>query len=445
MTMMQGPPSSMPEPRGADEGPDYSQPPILSVRDLTKHFPIKKGIILAKQVGAVKAVDGVSFDLWPGETLGMVGESGCGKSTLGRAVLQLHKPTSGSVQFEGRELTTLSSSDMRPIRRDLQIVFQDPYASLNPRMTVGNIISEPLQIHKIGSSEQRKARVRELLDIVGLNPAFTNRYPHEFSGGQRQRIGIARALALQPKLIICDEPVSALDVSIQAQVLNLLEDLQHQFGLTYLFIAHDLAVVKHISDRVAVMYLGKIVEIGEADKLYENPQHPYTQALLSSIPVADPEVARRKDRIVLSGDVPSPADPPPGCPFHVRCWKAQQICKEQMPPLEERDQGHMAACWFPGPEGAPGTITPAKIIEEIKAERAARAAALTPAQRRRPAGSPAPSAGLSGPLGQPPGYQPPGQQPPGYQPPGQAPPGQLPPGQQPPPAGGFPPPPSLGP
>lgn len=359
-------------------GPDYSQPPILSVRDLTKHFPIKKGIIIAKQVGAVKAVDGISFDVWPGETLGMVGESGCGKSTTGRAILQLHKPTSGSVTFQGQELVGLSSDRMRPIRRDLQIVFQDPYASLNPRMTVGNIIAEPLVIHKIGNKEQRMQRVRELLDIVGLNPAFTNRYPHEFSGGQRQRIGIARALALQPKLIICDEPVSALDVSIQAQVLNLLEDLQNEFGLTYLFIAHDLAVVKHISNRVAVMYLGKIVEIAEADKLYDNPQHPYTQALLSSIPVADPEVARRKDRIVLVGDVPSPANPPPGCPFHTRCWKVQSICSQQMPPLEQREPGHMAACWFPGPEGAPGTITPALIIEQIKAEKAAAAAGGTP-------------------------------------------------------------------
>jgi oligopeptide transport system ATP-binding protein len=372
MTQTQNPAAPLPEPGGVTVGPDYSQPPILQVRDLVKHFPIKKGLVFSKQVGAVKAVDGLSFDLWAGETLGMVGESGCGKSTTGRAILQLHAPTSGSVVFEGQELTTLSSAQMRPVRRELQIVFQDPYASLNPRMTVGNIIGEPLTIHQIGTKEQRRARVRELLDIVGLNPQFTNRYPHEFSGGQRQRIGIARALALQPKMIVCDEPVSALDVSIQAQVLNLLEDLQAQFGLTYLFIAHDLAVVKHISDRVAVMYLGKIVEIAESEKLYENPQHPYTQALLSSIPVADPEVARRKDRIVLSGDVPSPANPPSGCPFHERCWKMQEICKQQMPPLEQRDENHLAACWFPGPEGAPGTITPAKIIEQIKAERAAR-------------------------------------------------------------------------
>ncbi|MCW2950527.1 MAG: oligopeptide transporter, ATP-binding protein [Thermoleophilia bacterium] len=355
----------------SNDGPDYSQPPILQVRNLKKYFPIKKGAIFAKEVGAVKAVDDVSFDLWPGETLGVVGESGCGKSTTGRAILQLHKPTSGSVIFQGQELTSLSNNEMRPIRRDLQIVFQDPYASLNPRMTVGNIIAEPLVIHQIGTKQTRAARVKELLDIVGLNPAFTNRYPHEFSGGQRQRIGIARALALQPKLIICDEPVSALDVSIQAQVMNLLEDLQNEFNLTYMFIAHDLAVVKHVSDRVAVMYLGKIVEIAEADKLYEDPQHPYTQALLSSIPVADPEVARRKDRIVLKGDVPSPANPPPGCPFHVRCWKAQSICSDKMPALEMKDgdPGHQMACWFPGPDGAPGTITPATIVAEIQSER----------------------------------------------------------------------------
>lgn len=355
------------------DGPDYSVPPILQVRNLKKYFPIKKGAVFAKHVGDVKAVDDVSFDLWPGETLGVVGESGCGKSTTGRAILQLHKPTSGSVVFQGQELTTLSNQQLRQVRRELQIVFQDPYASLNPRMTVGNIISEPLVIHGIGSKETRKQRVRELLDTVGLNPAFTNRYPHEFSGGQRQRIGIARALALQPKLIICDEPVSALDVSIQAQVMNLLEDLQKEFDLTYMFIAHDLAVVKHVSDRVAVMYLGKVVEIAEAEKLYADPQHPYTQALLSSIPVADPEVARRKDRIILKGDVPSPQNPPPGCPFHVRCWKAQSICKQQMPPLEMKDgdPGHQMACHFPGPEGAPGTITPATIMEQIRAEREA--------------------------------------------------------------------------
>ena len=382
------------------DGPDYSQPPILQVRNLKKHFPIKKGAIFAKEVGAVKAVDDVSFDLWPGETLGVVGESGCGKSTTGRAILQLHKPTSGSVVFQGQELTTLNNQAMRAVRRDLQIVFQDPYASLNPRMTVGNIIAEPLVIHQIGTKETRRARVKELLDIVGLNPAFTNRYPHEFSGGQRQRIGIARALALQPKLIICDEPVSALDVSIQAQVMNLLEDLQTEFNLTYMFIAHDLAVVKHVSDRVAVMYLGKVVELAEAEKLYADPQHPYTQALLSSIPIADPEVARRKDRIILSGDVPSPANPPPGCPFHVRCWKAQSICKQQMPALEMKDgdPGHQMACWFPGPEGAPGTITPAKIMEQIKAERAAGLApgqkTVRPSDASKGAGGVDPSTGL---------------------------------------------------
>jgi oligopeptide transport system ATP-binding protein len=381
------------------DGPDYSAPPILQVRNMCKYFPVKKGAIFAREVATVKAVDDVSFDLWPGETLGVVGESGCGKSTTGRAILQLHRPTSGSVVFEGQELTTLNNQQLRAVRRDLQIVFQDPYASLNPRMTVGNIIAEPLVIHGIGTKESRKQRVRELLDIVGLNPAFTNRYPHEFSGGQRQRIGIARALALQPKLIICDEPVSALDVSIQAQVMNLLEDLQNEFNLTYMFIAHDLAVVKHVSDRVAVMYLGKVVELAEAEKLYADPQHPYTQALLSSIPVADPEVARRKDRIILTGDVPSPQDPPPGCPFHVRCWKAQSICKQQMPPLEMKDgdPGHQMACWFPGPEGAPGTITPAKIMEQIKAERAAGAAARQPVRPSRvPGQQPSPTEGTGG-------------------------------------------------
>jgi oligopeptide transport system ATP-binding protein len=388
MTQQLDPQAPLPGGSSNSDGPDYSQPPILQVRNLKKYFPIKKGAIFSKQVGAVKAVDDVSFDLWPGETLGMVGESGCGKSTTGRAILQLHKPTAGSVVFEGQELTTLNNQQMRQVRRDLQIVFQDPYASLNPRMTVGNIIAEPLIIHQIGSKEQRRQRVRELLDIVGLNPAFTNRYPHEFSGGQRQRIGIARALALQPKLIICDEPVSALDVSIQAQVMNLLEDLQKEFNLTYLFIAHDLAVVKHVSSRVAVMYLGKIVELAEADKLYEDPQHPYTQALLSSIPVADPEVARRKDRIVLTGDVPSPANPPSGCPFHERCWKMQSVCKQQMPPLElkDGDPGHQVACWFPGPDGAPGTITPARIIEQLKAEREA-ASANAPKLRPSDSGS----------------------------------------------------------
>jgi oligopeptide transport system ATP-binding protein len=277
-------------------------------------------------------------------------------------------------------------------------------------MTVGDIVGEPFEIHpEVAPKRDRRGRVQELLEVVGLDPDHLNRYPHEFSGGQRQRIGIARALALQPKLIICDEPVSALDVSIQAQVLNLLEDLQGQFGLTYLFIAHDLAVVKHISDRVAVMYLGKIVEIAESEKLYENPQHPYTQALLSSIPVADPEVARRKDRIVLSGDVPSPANPPPGCPFHTRCWKAQSICSQQMPPLEERDTGHQAACWFPGPEGAPGTITPAKIIQEIKAERAARRAARAAAAAAPGAAPQAPLPPASPQPGMPPQHGTPGE------------------------------------
>ncbi len=367
--------------------PDYADAPVLEVSQLQKHFPIKAGMIFQKQVGAVKAVDGVSLKLWQGETLGVVGESGCGKSTLGRSILQLHRPTGGSVKFAGTELTTMSDNQLRPIRREIQMVFQDPYASLNPRMTVGNIIAEPLVIHKLGDKDQRLARVRELLDTVGLNPAFTNRYPHEFSGGQRQRIGIARALALQPRVIIADEPVSALDVSIQAQVLNLLDDLQQTFNLSYIFIAHDLAVVKHTSDRIAVMYLGKLVELADSELLYANPQHPYTQALLSSIPVADPEVARRKDRIVLQGDLPSPQDPPSGCPFHTRCWKAQQICSQQMPPLETVADKHEVACWFPGPEGAPGTITPAKIVQQVKAERAARKAAEQAGAQQQPGSS----------------------------------------------------------
>lgn len=315
---------------------------LLEVKDLVKHFPISQGVLFRKQVGAVKAVDGVSFELKAGETLGLVGESGCGKSTLGRVILRLIEPTSGSVIFQGEDIQTLDKDQMRAIRREMQIIFQDPYASLNPRMTVRDLVGEPLSVHDIGSAIEREKRARELLEVVGLASYHMRRYPHEFSGGQRQRIGIARALAVNPKLIICDEPVSALDVSIQAQIINLLQDLQKEFGLTYLFIAHDLSVVKHISQRVAVMYLGKLVEITGKKELFEEPLHPYTKALLSAIPIADPELKR--ERVLLEGDVPSPIDPPPGCRFHTRCSEAMAVCKREEPPLRAVAEGHWVAC-----------------------------------------------------------------------------------------------------
>ena len=318
---------------------------LLRVENLVKHFPIMRGIF-QKQVGAVRAVDDVSFEVKRGETLGLVGESGCGKSTTGRAVLQLHRPTSGSVYYDGVDLVKLKGEELRKMRRKIQMIFQDPYASLNPRMTVGEIIREPLLVHSVSSDAEANDRVKELLELVRLNPSFATRYPHEFSGGQRQRIGIARALALQPSFIVCDEPISALDVSIQAQVVNLLEELQDKFGLTYLFIAHDLSMVRHISDRVAVMYLGVVVEMATRDEFYKNPLHPYSQALLSAVPIPDPVKESTRKRTILVGDVPSPANPPSGCRFRTRCPIAESICAEKRPEFREVKPGHFVACFF---------------------------------------------------------------------------------------------------
>ncbi|HEY8454078.1 MAG TPA: dipeptide ABC transporter ATP-binding protein [Actinopolymorphaceae bacterium] len=333
--------------QAATAGSGSSTEPVLVIKDLVKHFPLTRGIAFKRTVGHVQAVDGVSLELHPGETIGLVGESGCGKSTIAKLIMGLERPTSGQILFEGRDVTKMSSRELRRYRRQVQIVFQDPYTSLNPRMTVGNIVAEPWDIHSdVVPPKDRPRRVRELLERVGLNPDYANRYPHEFSGGQRQRIGVARALALRPKVIVCDEPVSALDVSVQAQVMNLLEDLQDEFGLSYLFIAHDLSVVRHLSDRVAVMYLGKIVELGTDAEVYDKPAHPYTQALLSAVPVHDPTLRGAKERIVLSGDPPSPADPPSGCRFRTRCWKAQEICATEEPALTDRGQGHPVACHF---------------------------------------------------------------------------------------------------
>ena len=318
---------------------------LIEVKDLKMYFPVTKGIVLRRKVGDVKAVDGLTFSIRKGETLGLVGESGCGKSTTGRALIQLYKPTTGEVIFHGTDLTKLAPEQMRQMRRKVQMIFQDPYASLNPRMTVGDIIAEPIMVHNLRKGKEAvRERVQELLKLVGLNPYFINRYPHEFSGGQRQRIGIARALAVEPEFVVCDEPVSALDVSIQAQILNLLEDLQNQLGLTYLFIAHGLAAVKHISDRVAVMYLGKIVEIAAGAQLYHTPTHPYTQALLSAVPIPDPDLERTRARIILTGDVPSPLNPPSGCRFHTRCPIATEQCKQEEPELKDIGGGHMVSC-----------------------------------------------------------------------------------------------------
>jgi oligopeptide transport system ATP-binding protein len=318
---------------------------LVNVRDLRMYFPVTAGLIFQRKIADVKAVDGISFEVKKGETLGLVGESGCGKSTTGRAILQLYKPTAGSVNFGGTELTNVKGNELRRMRRRMQMIFQDPYASLNPRMSVGSIIGEPLQIHGLArGGAARRERIQDLMRVVGLNPYYANRYPHEFSGGQRQRIGIARALAVEPDFIVADEPVSALDVSIQAQIINLMEDLQHQFGLTYLFIAHDLSVVRHISDRVGVMYLGKMMEMADRNELYENPLHPYTKALLSAVPVPDPSVEVGRDRIILTGDVPSPLRPPPGCVFHTRCPIVIDECRQVLPEWRDVGGGHYVAC-----------------------------------------------------------------------------------------------------
>jgi peptide/nickel transport system ATP-binding protein/oligopeptide transport system ATP-binding protein len=321
--------------------------PILEVADLQKYFPVKQGIIFQRTIANVQAVDGLTFSIARGETLGLVGESGCGKSTTGRLLTRLLEPTAGRIVFDGHDISHMSQGRLRPIRRDIQMIFQDPYSSLNPRQTIGAIIGAPFQIQGVRTEKGLKRTVQELMELVGLNPEHYNRYPHEFSGGQRQRIGVARAMALRPKLIVCDEPVSALDVSIQAQVVNLLQDVQRELDLTLVFIAHDLSVVRHISDRVAVMYLGKIVEVADHTGLYEHPLHPYTHALLSAVPVPDPDRERTRERILLQGDVPSPLNPPPACRFHTRCWKAQEICRTVEPPLLEVSPAHQVACHFP--------------------------------------------------------------------------------------------------
>ncbi|MEU1213793.1 dipeptide ABC transporter ATP-binding protein [Streptomyces sp. NPDC005790] len=367
--------------------------PLLKVDGLVKHFPITKGI-LKRKVGAVQAVDGLTFEVRPGETLGVVGESGCGKSTMGRLVTRLLEPTGGKVEFQGADITHMSAGRLRPMRRDIQMIFQDPYGSLNPRHTVGGIVGTPFRLQGVKPEGGVKAEVQRLLELVGLNPEHYNRYPHEFSGGQRQRIGIARALALKPKLVVADEPVSALDVSIQAQVVNLLDDLQEELGLTYMIIAHDLSVIRHVSDRIAVMYLGKIVELADRTSLYEAPMHPYTNALMSAVPVPDPRRRGAKsERILLKGDVPSPISPPSGCRFHTRCWKATQVCKTTEPPLLQLKTGHQVACHHPenGEDQAPGdaplvadVITVKSVAEPVAAPEAEEAGAPAEAAPESP-------------------------------------------------------------
>ncbi|MFJ8888582.1 ABC transporter ATP-binding protein [Streptomyces sp. NPDC102402] len=375
--------------------------PLLKVEGLVKHFPITKGV-LRRKVGAVRAVDGLTFDVRPGETLGVVGESGCGKSTMGRLVTRLLEPTGGTVEFQGRDITHMSAGRLRPMRRDIQMIFQDPYGSLNPRHTVGGIVGTPFRLQGVKPEDGVKAEVQRLLELVGLNPEHYNRYPHEFSGGQRQRIGIARALALKPKLVVADEPVSALDVSIQAQVVNLLDDLQEELGLTYMIIAHDLSVIRHVSDRIAVMYLGKIVELADRNSLYEAPMHPYTKALMSAVPVPDPRRRGAKsDRILLKGDVPSPISPPSGCRFHTRCWKATQVCKTTEPPLLQLKTGHQVACHHPenGEDQAPGDAPLVADVITVKSTGAAEQAGKSAGPvEPEAAGEPAASGEAAGPV-----------------------------------------------
>jgi oligopeptide transport system ATP-binding protein len=414
MASMPGP-ASTPAPSSAE--------PLLDVRGLTMHFPLKRTSLFQRAPGVVRAVDGVDLAIRKGETVGLVGESGCGKSTTGRAILQLYRPTSGSVTFDGIELTTLRGREERGIRRRMQMIFQDPYSSLNPRQTVGRIISTPLEVHDLARGAAKRERVEELLRIVGMNPQFASRYPHEFSGGQRQRIGIARALAVSPEFIVADEPISALDVSIQAQVINLLEELQSTFGLTYLFVAHDLAVVRHISDRVAVMYLGRIVELATSAELYERPRHPYTIALLSAVPVADPVIEARRRRIILTGDVPTPVNPPSGCHFHTRCWLRERLgnpenCRTEDPPLRDAGGGHLVAChWLDEvPESTVEAAVPAALAAapdgvaappRVRPRADARREASEPSDDADPARTPAPGPRPGEPSSPPSGESPP--------------------------------------